>query len=219
MDNLKISDVINAYRKLKSMAYHDNSDLFLKSKIAQFESDRNLDRFEDPEDKLTILYDNLVDGKNSSSTNYWERKFENLDYYALPKEVKTFSEHETGKSGKEEKDILIKNIFTNQRILEEENEYEIKKLTLFIDAPVEVYILSILWIMKLGYHLDVKLDNKCFGNRLLTREDDKKIHTWLRMRAFLNPTTNSIKNGEMKELAQQSTILTRERTLSFLIWT
>lgn len=171
MEEITFKDLVCAYRKLKAMSYHDNSDLYLRWKISKFESDEGLKSFEDPIDRLREIFDHLVIESTKKRNAYWSKKFEGIDYYALPKEVKSFVEYEDAENSRNENDRLIKNIFTNIREVDKDDSYDIKKLTLFFDAPIEIYILSILWIMKLGYKLDIKLDDKCFGNRLLLKED------------------------------------------------
>jgi len=67
--------------------------------------------------------------------------------------------------------------FTNSNTQE---SYSTTKLTPFIKCPVEIHIISVLWIMKIGYILDEKLSINCFGNRLFRNGDGKfensKIH-------------------------------------------
>lgn len=177
-ENLTFEDVKIAYRKLKSLSYYDSHDLFLKAKIASFETTHKLgltasgntnyklDKFEQ---KLQNLHDALTT-KQTSNSKYWGNLYKKIDYRVLPKKVKSYSNYSKSTS-----QGLISNIFTNVREIEENEKYEFDKLTFYIDAPIEIHIVSILWIMKVGYILESDLDEKCYGNRLIL--DKKKANS------------------------------------------
>ncbi|WP_149241697.1 RNA-directed DNA polymerase [Dyadobacter sp. 32] len=167
MTNLTLDDILCAYKKLKTLAYHDNSDLYLRWKLAECEYDTELNENKDPNKLLKKILRNLKEGEDQRSKDYWDDVFSEVGYYALPKQVKTYTEHENEVGNLDENEVLIKSVFTNQRELTNDS-YDVTKVTLFIDAPIEAYILSILWIMKIGQALDLLLDSKCFGNRLKT---------------------------------------------------
>lgn len=62
------------------------------------------------------------------------------------------------------KDDSDENVITNQRI---KRKYEVTRVTAFIDAPIELHIVSVLWILEYGVYMDARLGDCCFGNRLL----------------------------------------------------
>lgn len=168
-ENLTIEDVKTAYRKLKSLSYYDSHDLFLKAKIASFETtfamtaSKNLTyKLVDFEEKLDTLYKELTSGEQNNNLNYWTNLYNQINYRVLPKKVKPYNDYSKNNSQE-----LINNIFTNVREIDEDDKYEFEKLTFYIDAPIEIHIVSILWIMKIGYSLESDLDEKCYGNRLI----------------------------------------------------
>lgn len=59
-----------------------------------------------------------------------------------------------------------KNFITNRRV---EDSYGIERVTAFIDAPIELHIVSVLWIMEEGIFIDAKLDDQCLGNHLFNK--------------------------------------------------
>lgn len=170
LENLTLEDVKTAYRKLKSLSYYDTHDLFLKAQIASFETDssfsNNKETFNlkliDFEEKLDILYEELTSNKNTKNPDYWNNLYKAISYRVLPKKVKSF-----GNYAQENSNELINNIFTNVREIEDKKKYEFERLTFFIDAPIEIHIISILWIMKVGYKLESDLSETCYGNRLI----------------------------------------------------
>lgn len=168
-ENLTIEDIKTAYRKLKSLSYYDTHDLFLKAKIASFETDTTIsdeDIFDfkliNFEDKLNILHKQLTSVRKTNNSAYWTSLYNEIGYRVLPKKVRPYNDYT-----KRNQQGLISNIFTNVREVENKEKYEFERLTFYIDAPIEFHIISILWIMKVGYILENDLSEKCYGNRLI----------------------------------------------------
>ncbi|MFA6597361.1 MAG: RNA-directed DNA polymerase [Ignavibacteriaceae bacterium] len=147
--NITKKDLEVAYRKLKSFIYYDNTLLNVRIKLAEFEAEglaKNLDVFFS---KLKSYYRNentLDDLLNKISFSLSPKQFE---------EVK-----ESG------------NCYTNQMTSE---DYIIKRISVFIDCSIEIYLISILWIMKVGYFLDKKIGSLCYANRVDPNDD---YETW-----------------------------------------
>jgi len=171
LENITKKDIKTAYHKLKSLAYYDNNDLFLKAKIASFESgsETNLNYLDE---QLDNIFATLTNMNESKKENYWNEIIDKIDFYVLPKQVKPFSEYRNENKNSEN---VIENIFTNNRDIGKDEKYEIDNVIFFIDAPIEIHILSILWIMKIGYILDLELDSKCYGNRLILENSKSKL--------------------------------------------
>ena len=67
---------------------------------------------------------------------------------------------------------IDENFKTNQRVQE---KYEVKRLTAFINAPIELHIVAVLWIIKYGVPLDARLGEHCLGNRLLLNKNKDRL--------------------------------------------
>lgn len=184
-NDISIEDVKTAYRKLKSMAYYDTHDLYLKEKIASFETGLKEGLRTSPiyelnnfEDKLELLHKAITSKNENENIEYWNELYSKINYRILPKKVKSYNDYSSKKS--KNKKHLIESVFTNIREIEENQNYEFDKLTFFFDAPIEIHLISILWIMKLGYNLESDLLDKCYGNRLILNKkransNDKKV--------------------------------------------
>lgn len=144
-------DVENAYLKLKTDAYYDRVNLFIRARIAEFENEYiNKDngfKFDDLKKKIKELVNNSND--NEEFTNW----LEDINYRIIPK---TISNGETDP-------FNDRNIITNLR---ESTEYNVDKFNYYIDAPIPLQILSVLWIENVGIYLDSKLDKSCLGYRI-----------------------------------------------------
>ncbi len=155
-----ISDIEDAYRKLKAHFYYDNTNCHMRRKIAEFETHIDFSK------KLETLKNDL----NSYSTdkNFSINKYGKITYYTQPKSFEN--------NIIEEKDTLI---VTNRYIAD---KYIMKNFNFFIDIPIELHIINVLWIMKLGYLLDSQYchySNKdksyCYANKLQIDNVSKKL--------------------------------------------
>lgn len=131
--NIPESQILNAYKKLKHYYYYDNTTLNVRTKIAAFE----MDNF--PENLPIEKVPNILKGKVDkvieeilSNDDYLQN---NLDFIVLPKQIL-----------KKKIDIITNNS-------KESKDIEIERLNLLIDAPVEVHILSVLWVMYVGRYI------------------------------------------------------------------
>lgn len=151
------------YKKLKSYVYHDNTNLFMREQICKYESE-SIDEYE------------LVDSNKSKGTDFdiLNPKLENLaesilsgeiqkdikvNYYCLPKSVE-------GQEKNSKNDISN---FTTSK------EYELSKVTYFINIDVEYHILGVLWIMLFGRELENKYNKYTYGNKLESKFDQDNI--------------------------------------------
>lgn len=190
-ENILVDELKNAYRKYKTQVYYDNYSAINRLKLAQFEFENfNYEKF------------NSIDWDRKTSEKNYNDKFEN--YFKklakrLLEDYNNFSEE------------IIKNInvisfpkkFDNKKNVDEQNDTtrfnkdeitnfntsneEIKKIHYFIDLPVEGHILGVLWILRVGYILDDKLYDNCYGNRLneTVLESIKKNETHKKFTPFL----------------------------------
>ena len=69
-------DIFEAYRKLKTHYYYDNTDLHMRRKIADFEADSN---FEQRLKNLTYLLN------NNKSPEFYISTYNEIGYYTKPK--------------------------------------------------------------------------------------------------------------------------------------
>jgi hypothetical protein len=144
-----ISQLEYAYRKLKSFVYHENFSLDLRMEISKFEQSK-------VENMLSELEKNLNKYISNGETGDILKQ---ISYSVFPKRMQKKS---TGDSESF--------YFTNSNTQE---NYLTTKITPFVKCPVEIHIISVLWIMKVGYKLDENLSINCFGNRLFRNGDGK----------------------------------------------
>lgn len=151
--------VRHAYIKLKAHIYNEYGNLFIRSKLAQFESQSNF------EDKLRHLSIALDEFQSRGTSEYIETLIESISYNLLPKKLSI-----PGAGGTPDQFFL-----TNDPRKE---TYDLEKIMIVIDCPIEIHVISVLWTMKLGSILDEKfsLNEKvsdvkyCYGHRLIRDE-------------------------------------------------
>jgi len=151
--NALITDVeiTVAYKKLKSFIYHENFSLNLRIQIAKYETI-------DIDEKLLKLRDIIniySDGKKKGITKY----LADIGVHLMPKAFHYQNENN------DPEDAFY---FSNAN---KQKEYPVESCTPFINCPVELHIICMLWIMKIGHFLDSEMDTNCYSNRLLRNSD------------------------------------------------
>ncbi len=173
---IDFASVKEAYTRLRTYVYYDTNNLFLRNQLVQFENPSNSAKRDSP-NKLRILYrsfrdkelntdevvqnklNNLVEALNSqTSSGYFEKLYEQIQARFMPKKIKSSAEDPQ----------LISNVRKKEL-------YDIERFTVYIDAPIELHIISVLWIMSHGCKLDASLSEHCFGNRLLLSSGEKLV--------------------------------------------
>lgn len=144
-----VNDIELAYRKLKSYAYQENYALDLKVLISEYEDD-------DINAKLKSLENDLNEYQKGNEDPI--KKFiKQIEFRILPKKF-----------------LLDKNnprvkFISNQNNL---TRYNVERINYFIDCPIEIHLISVLWIMKIGQFIDKTLSKDCYGNRLIRDKDN-----------------------------------------------
>lgn len=146
-----IKELELAYRKLKSFVYHENFSLDLRMEISRFENQKIDDKF----NVLASTIDSFI-----SSGKLPDEFLNGINYAVFPKKI-----------NKEPQKNLQSFYFSNSNT---QDNYSTTKIIPFAKCSVEVHIISVLWIMKIGQKIDDKLTKNCFGNRLF-RNDDGKV--------------------------------------------
>ena len=143
-------DIEKAYLKFKSYIYYDNTLQHVRMRLAEFENkyweNNKLDK------RFKELAKAIIDYKNEKPEEL-NKYLEDIDYIILPKSV--------------EKPEYPANIYRNRTKFD---KYVVKDYNVFIDCPIEIHLISILWIMKIGHKLDEELPDNVKGYRLVRNE-------------------------------------------------
>ena len=149
-ENFEITEnvVQRAYLYLKDHVYHENSNYFLKQRIAEFECD-SIDL------KIKDLF-LLLNDDNFTTNSVFTAWLESIDCNVLPKLVKRpeYIDDNDKTNG-----LVISNVTSS-------SEYIVEKVNYFISASIELHIIEILWCLVVGRILDEDLSECCYGHRL-----------------------------------------------------
>lgn len=183
--NLTLEEIQLAYNKLKTYIYYDNTELFLREKLVEFETDTikfdfilnrkvsNLyleetenifDIFKQEEktinQNIDFKFNKLLKELNNFDENsdFFKQLFDSINVNFFPKKI-----HNPDKD---------ENFITNKKQF---GSYELERVTAFIDMPIEFHIISVLWINKFGYKFDAELLKECKGNRLLLNKEKSGV--------------------------------------------
>lgn len=134
-----------AYRKLKGSVYMDKTVPYIRSEIAKFENEN----FENKMEEILEAVNNEKQWKPFEAG-----VLDSIKAFTFPKKI-------FGEMNGSNEPIIISNICSEGVSVEEYNN--------FIDISIEGHIIGVLWILLIGYKIDEKLFENCFGNRLCDR--------------------------------------------------
>lgn len=188
MENISLEDIESAYLRLKRSIYYENNVLLhLKMKLAEFENNEEFLN----QDKRKNFFENFKKEIDILSLGEDSEYFNNLFLKIKSKKVikklnekvdkniyKIIEESLEDLKDDKKKEKLFSKI--NKKIQTDFNKKKIS-YNYFIDCPIELHILSVLWIMKVGYKLDLQLDREnniySYGYRLDMNKNNRDNFT------------------------------------------
>lgn len=186
--DLTLEKIKLAYNKLKTYIYYDNTELLLREKIVEFETDTLKSNDFTLSWQISQHYlDDEINIFNIFSENNEEKSInDNLEFKfnKILVELNNFTEENTFFNSLFEeievnffpkkifKPLQDENFITNKK---ESKFYELEKIIPFINIPVEFHIISVLWINEYGYKFDAELKRECKGNRLLLNKENNGV--------------------------------------------
>src|SRR6185312_2899740 len=157
-------EVFLAYKKLKHYYYYDNTSLFIRQCIVEFE--KSVEHLSgDYSDNFRQKISQITNEINKKDLDEWKAFFaKNVNYRITPK------------SFYKKEQLFISNR-TNEQAL------ALDRINIFIDAPIEVHLISVLWIMHVGKFLTsyIDEDNYAYKLELTDRNYNEEIDHGLRL--------------------------------------
>lgn len=189
MEMFTVQQVYSAYRRLKSYFYYDNTNLFMRLKIAEFEEDvvdkisnsKDSDsyvqtlksKFKSITDCLNELMEALVTSEFQDIYSFEEEQlqalfeskrfgsyFKGITCYPVPKDFASDDENE-----RKSYHFITNKISTD--------DIELEKCNYMIDAPIEIHIASELWVEMVGTKLSPCFKKYNYANQLNVSEGDE----------------------------------------------
>lgn len=157
-----VNDISNAYRKLKSYVYYDNFSTLLRQRLSEFESKKYF------ESDLENLCDALNNYDGSVVPELIANKIKEIKIEVYPKSF--------FKAPKYDEEFVISNKFTS-------SEYLINKVSYLVDAPIEIHLISVLWIQEEGVYLekDEYLKRYSYAYKIITKQETGEVVEGLRL--------------------------------------
>ncbi|WP_038921494.1 reverse transcriptase domain-containing protein [Dickeya dadantii] len=135
--------VLSAFNCLKSYAYYENLNFYLKAEVANFENttfDRKIKK--------------VVDFFNNKDDDIFQSWLDKIKVEILPKKMKSHLDTEQNDGA-----LFLSN---NKSA----DEYIVESVNYLIVAPVEIYLIETLWSIYVGSYLDDSLSENSYGNRV-----------------------------------------------------
>ena len=170
MTKITNQQAYEAYRKLKNYFYFDNTSLFIRNQIAEFERDFHPSKGEvDVKSVFEKKLEGVLKVLNENDDNQLESYLNQMYFRYYTKTVEK-------PNGTDEDKFII------NRPLDE--DIIVNRLNLIVDAPVEIHIICVLWLMVVGIHFRKAINKHNYANKfMLTDEEDNddERHTGLQL--------------------------------------
>lgn len=163
---ITIQDIYVAYRKFKTYVYYDTSNLLLRQQLADFELQnfsqcKNEQEFKEAfkkkfEPLLIIVNQNE---KRCVLINYLKK----ISCWLVPKKIRASA------SWKQEAHFITNSIPMG--------EFKIMDFNILVDMPIEIHILSVIWVMFVGKKLNrfISKDNYAYRLSVFRHDSGKTI--------------------------------------------
>jgi hypothetical protein len=136
----------NAFLKLSSYIYFDKQNLQIRERLANFVKQGKHQTLENIYQAILAMDKPIVDMIAND-----------IHLLVLPKSVKENREKIDSK-------YIDQNFYTNQIYIE---PALVERASVYIDMPIELHLITVLWVLKFGHILDSDLDTSCIANRLV----------------------------------------------------
>ena len=156
-----------AYRKLKNYFYFDNTSLFIRKQIAEFERDFHPAQGNAEVKKIiTSKLKGVLKVINDNDDRQLEAYLKRMSFRYYTKAVE---------SSEESEDTFIINRPLTDDVV-------VNKLNLIVDAPIEIHILSVLWLMVVGVRFRKAINKHNYAYQFMLNDDEDDIrHTGLQL--------------------------------------
>ncbi len=149
---LNIEHIKKAYLFVKSYAYHENLNLFLKQRVAEFETSHT---------EIEEVFETIVEAVNQENpcdNHEFQGWIKSIDYHLLPKLVERKEDQKQNQEN-QNNGLFISNV-------RDSVQYQVAKVNYFINAPVEIHIIEMLWCLFVGPALEEGMSKDSYGNRM-----------------------------------------------------
>lgn len=188
--------VKRAFLCLKSYAYHENLNLFLKKRVAEYEANNDIDK---KIENLTKKLNSFLTSKNESILNL---DITNIDFHLLSKGIES-----------KESDLSKGLYLTNEK---EADVYISTGLNYFINASVEIHIIDFLWALIIGPILEERMPNSLYGNRIHPSNKDFLNNPDLKRNEIFKNYVEQYNNWQDGALKKTTDILNEEKNATIL---
>lgn len=163
-DYITEKDIERAYKLLKTYYYYDSNIMQdIKIDIAKYECENILGK-ENWAHNFKEMY--FISSKRDENI---KNKINKISVKRVIKSTESIeeSENKIDKSNKNSEKESQEGVWKKFKVLTDKPNINFKiKYNYIIKAPIEIHILSVLWILKEGYKLDLEMPDDIYGSRL-----------------------------------------------------
>ena len=169
MEKITKHEIYEAYRKLKNYYYYDNTSLTIRYKIAEFE--RKF--YDEPRSDFEQRFEAAMDGVYKIVNG--EDKDDRLLNSLLSEIRFTYITKSVEKSDEKNQN---KQLIVNKPL---DDNIVVSKLNMLIDAPIEIHVISVLWLMYVGKHFGKLMEAHNYAYQFSYDEEADDLHHGLQL--------------------------------------
>lgn len=194
---ITIQDIFEAYKKFKNYCYYDNTSLYYRKKIAEFEEpllsgNGGMDEFKQLfSNKVSDLLEIVNNGDNVKL----QALLDQIGCLLIPK-----SGDDNG-SNTDEKDMTF---ITNKT---KKDTVLVSKVNAMIDAPIEIHLLSVLWLMKVGIKYNNEVTSNSYANIFELKDDNAEDSRLIKGYHLYKPYFKGYQDWRDKAMSDASRLL------------
>lgn len=144
---LDLDDLVRvAYKKLKQMIHFEKNSLSLRKRLAAFECKGDF------EERLRIVV-KVAKSRAPHETTEFQAWLDEISFDVIPKGI------DGSQKSREGQGSFVSNVTS-------EPVHWAAKVNYMFDGPIELHLLSVLWLMTEGVECDNTLSGHCFGSRI-----------------------------------------------------
>lgn len=150
-----LQKIYEGYRKFKNYSYYDSASLLSRKRVAEFEEDLYNLKEKEFKKKFSEKTNGLFEVLLGTNEQYFQCLLKKIEFCILPKSMqKNGSQEDKGKAIK-----LISNHIQKEKL-------GLDQYNIFIDAPIEIQLISTLWVMFVGVKLSKLISSHNYAYRL-----------------------------------------------------
>lgn len=207
-DKINTQQIFETYKKFKNYCYYDNSSMFTRKVIADFENEFFNDQSSSPDFKSLFEGNkHIVSIKkilNDNDEDLLNNMLNEVTCRLIPKSPKV-------KDGSNKKGIRL---ITN--VKGDNTSIEVESVNAIIDAPLEIHLISVLWLMIVGIKYANEISENSYANQFELKDVDTDEQRMRKGYHLYKPYYSGYQDWRDKAMKEAERLLDEDRNATIV---